>query len=49
MYILLTALAQRFNFQFEDLTAKDFECQSDQFIIGTGGKGVMKTLVTTCK
>jgi len=43
MYMVIAALAQRFDFQFEGAKAEDFECSSDQFIIGTSGKGVIKT------
>lgn len=45
MYMLLAALVQRFDFRFEGLTSKDFQCESDQFIIGTSGKGVLNTFV----
>ncbi|PQE06880.1 Trichodiene oxygenase protein [Rutstroemia sp. NJR-2017a BVV2] len=47
MYMLLAALVQRFNFRFEGLTSKDFECESDQFIIGTSGKGVLKAFMNS--
>jgi hypothetical protein len=46
MYLVLAALVERFNFQFEDISAEDFECNSDQFVIGTRGKCVLKALVT---
>ena len=39
MYISVSTLAQRFDFQFVDAKAEDFECVSDQFAVGTGGKG----------
>ncbi|XDG05685.1 hypothetical protein ABKA04_005300 [Annulohypoxylon sp. FPYF3050] len=42
MYLVLAALVQRFDFQFEDSKAEDFECESDQFTIGTKGKGLLK-------
>jgi len=46
MYMVIAALAQRFDFEFEGAKAEDFECSSDQFIIGTSGKGVIKTTAT---
>ncbi|KAF7950152.1 hypothetical protein EAE96_007447 [Botrytis aclada] len=49
IYMLLAALVQRFDFQFEGVTSKNFECESDQFIIGTSGKGVLNAVVTSCK
>ncbi|KAF7889348.1 uncharacterized protein EAF01_010841 [Botrytis porri] len=49
MYLLLAALVQRFDFQFEGATSKDFECESDQFIIGTSGKGVLNAVVASCR
>jgi hypothetical protein len=45
MYILTAALAQHFDFRFKDATAEDFECNGDQFAIGTQGKGVLKATV----
>lgn len=47
MYLILCAFVQRFNFQFVDASAEDFECDSDQFIIGTKGRGVLKAFVTS--
>lgn len=47
MYLALAALAQRFNFQFTDAKAEDFECDSDQFVIGTKGKGLLEGYVKT--
>jgi hypothetical protein len=29
MYLVLAALVDRFDFQFEDIGAEDFECNSD--------------------
>lgn len=46
MYIVLAALAQRFDFRFEGAKAEDFECTSDQFAIGTTGKGTLDATVT---
>ena len=45
MYLLLTFLVRSFDFQFEGVTAKDFEYSSDQFIIGTKAKGVLMAKV----
>lgn len=42
MYLTLAALAQRFSFQFVGAKAKDFECDSDQFVISTKGKGLLE-------
>jgi hypothetical protein len=39
MYLTIATLAQRFDFQFEGATARDFEVTSDQFIVGTEGRG----------
>lgn len=41
MYIIIAALVQRFDFRFEGASAEDFEPYSDEFIIGTRGKGVL--------
>lgn len=49
MYLVLAALVQRFNFEFKNINEKDFECDSDQFIIGTPSKGVLNALVTPHK
>lgn len=49
MYLVLAALVQCFDFQFKGISGEDFECKSDQFIIGTKGKGVLKALVTPYK
>ncbi|KAF7336640.1 Cytochrome P450 [Mycena venus] len=46
MYLVVAALVQRFNFEFEDVTAEDFECVSDQFVIGTRGQSILRALVT---
>lgn len=42
MYVLLAALVQRFDFEFHGAKAEDFLFSSDQFIIGTTGRGVLK-------
>lgn len=49
MYIVLAALVQRFAFQFEGTSSKDFECESDQFIIETSGNGNLPAFVTQCQ
>ncbi|KUJ18476.1 cytochrome P450 [Mollisia scopiformis] len=49
MYLVLPALVQQFNFQFDGTIAEDFVCESDQFIIGTKGKGSLKAFVTLNK
>ncbi|KAA8572114.1 hypothetical protein MFRU_018g01200 [Monilinia fructicola] len=48
-YLFLAAVAQRFDFEFQGVTAKDFECERDQFMIGTFGKGVMHASATVVK
>lgn len=35
MYLALAALVQKFNFEFPDSTAADFEFDNDRFTIGT--------------
>jgi hypothetical protein len=45
MYIVLAALVRRFNFQFVEAKAEDFECISDQFVIGTKGNGLLEAHV----
>lgn len=45
LYLGLAALVQRFDFEFIGAKAEDFECDSDQFVIGTKGKGVLKAHV----
>ncbi|RYP45735.1 hypothetical protein DL768_007976 [Monosporascus sp. mg162] len=47
MYMIVAALAQHFDFQFEGATAEDFECTSDQFAVGTKGKGALIATVTS--
>jgi hypothetical protein len=39
MYLTVATLAQRFDFRFEDAKAEDFACASDQFVVGTKGRG----------
>lgn len=38
----LAALVQQFEFKFEGIDETYFECESDQFIMGTKGKGVLE-------
>lgn len=45
--MLLAALVQLFGFQFEGVTSKDSEYESDQFIIGTTGNGILNAVVTS--
>ncbi|RYP22145.1 hypothetical protein DL767_009119 [Monosporascus sp. MG133] len=47
MYMIVASLAQHFDFQFNGATAEDFECTSDQFAIGTKGKGMLIATVTS--
>ncbi|KAL9623739.1 MAG: hypothetical protein Q9160_001969 [Pyrenula sp. 1 TL-2023] len=47
MYLAFAGLVQRFDFKFEGITAAGFEMESDQFIIGTRGKSVLKAQVTS--
>jgi len=49
MYILVSTLAQKFDFRYEEAKAEDFECVSDQFAIGTEGRGVLKATTTICR
>ncbi|KAG9241457.1 trichodiene oxygenase [Calycina marina] len=45
MYLIVASLVQKFDFRFNNATAKDFECESDQFVICTRGRGVLKSFV----
>ena len=49
MYVTLGTVVQQFDFKFEDVEAADFEMDSDQFIIGTKGKSILKAHVTRHK
>ncbi|ROV86947.1 hypothetical protein VMCG_10772 [Cytospora schulzeri] len=49
MYLVLATLVQRFDFQFTRAKAEDFECDSDQFVIGTKGKGQLEAFVKLCE
>lgn len=46
LYISLAALVQRFNFEFQDIQASDFQMQRDDFIIGTNARHMLKCHVT---
>ncbi|KAK8046184.1 cytochrome P450 [Apiospora saccharicola] len=45
MNVLMAGLVDRFDFQFRDARAEDFESDSDQFALGTRGKGVLNATV----
>lgn len=45
MYKVVAELARRFDFRFEDATAQDFLCVSDQFLLGIKAKGSLKAVV----
>ncbi|KAI1354453.1 trichodiene oxygenase [Xylaria sp. FL0043] len=45
MYFVIAALVQHFDFHFLAAKAEDFECMSDQFVIGTKGKGLLEARV----
>lgn len=49
MYIVISTIIPRFDFKFQGVTARDLECDSDQFAIGTRGKGVMYATVSEAK
>ncbi|KAH8897428.1 trichodiene oxygenase [Thozetella sp. PMI_491] len=46
MYIATAELVRRFDFQFQGSTAEDFLFHSDQFTIGTKGKGILNARIT---
>ncbi|KAI0506709.1 trichodiene oxygenase [Xylaria bambusicola] len=46
LYLLLSGLVDRFDFHYLNSRAEDFECNSDQFAIGTKGKGVLEATVS---
>lgn len=48
MYIVLAALIRRFDFQFFDTKAEDFEVVSDQFVTGIRGNGLLEAHVQIC-
>lgn len=45
MYLIIAAIALRFDFKFQDTEAESFEMESDQFIIGTKGGSMLKAYV----
>ncbi|KAI1827638.1 cytochrome P450 [Xylaria intraflava] len=46
MNLLVAGLVTRFDFRFPTARADDFECISDQFVVGTKGKGVLDATVS---
>lgn len=46
MYLLIAGLADRFDFRYSNARAEDFECNSDQFAIGTKGKRALEATVS---
>ncbi|KAK5626632.1 hypothetical protein RRF57_002347 [Xylaria bambusicola] len=49
LYIVVAALARRFDFEFPSATAEDFVCDSDQFLIQTRSKGHLYAIPTPTK
>ncbi|KAH7302943.1 putative Trichodiene oxygenase [Stachybotrys elegans] len=49
LYLVIAELAQRFDFDFQGLTADHFEIESDRFILSTKGKAILKASVTSYK
>ncbi|RFU78097.1 cytochrome p450 [Trichoderma arundinaceum] len=47
IYLVLAALVLKFDFDYQGATAADFEVASDEFAIGTRGKGVLNAIVTS--
>lgn len=45
LYFVIAALVQTFDFEFTTARAEDFECVSDQFVIGTKGRGFLEAVV----
>ncbi|KAI1325095.1 trichodiene oxygenase [Xylariaceae sp. FL0255] len=45
IYLVVAALVQQFDVTFINAKAEDFECVSDQFVIGTRGKGVLEATI----
>lgn len=41
MYLVMAILVQRYDFEFQGVTARDLEVESDQFAIGTRSQGVV--------
>ncbi|KAI1318870.1 cytochrome P450 [Xylariaceae sp. FL0255] len=46
MYLIIATLINRFDFKYPDATAEDFLAASDQFAIGTKGKGNLNAVVS---
>lgn len=46
MYLLIVGLVDGFDFRYLNARAADFECNSDQFAIGTKGKGTLQDIVS---
>lgn len=47
MYLVLATLVQKFDFEFRDASAEDFEWGWDDFTIGTKSQGVLNASVTS--
>lgn len=45
LYLVIATLVQKFTFEFVGAKAEDFRCVSDQFVVGTRGKGVLNARV----
>lgn len=45
LYVLLSALVQRFDLELEESGLKNVECVSDQFIIGTKDRNGIEAFV----
>ncbi|KAK8103231.1 hypothetical protein PG984_016377 [Apiospora sp. TS-2023a] len=46
LYMVVAALVQRFDFEFEPTGVYDVGCSSDQFVIGTSGRDGLQTSVS---
>ncbi|SPO04666.1 related to cytochrome P450 CYP3/CYP5/CYP6/CYP9 subfamilies [Cephalotrichum gorgonifer] len=46
MYLITSTIVRRFDFQFPSAKAGDFLCTSDQFAVGTSGKGELIATAT---
>lgn len=45
MYLVVAILLQRYDIEFHDITARDFQAESDQFAIGTRSRGIVHASV----
>jgi hypothetical protein len=45
MHLCVCSLVQQFDFEFKGTTAGDFEWESDQFVIRTKGRNLLKAVV----